>query len=57
MLQKDVVDPDRPQMAIRRMRFLCWISNAIDTHLEYVILNFTATMATRWRLSVMFYVY
>jgi hypothetical protein len=23
---------------IRRMRFACWITNATDTHLEYVIL-------------------
>jgi hypothetical protein len=55
-MRKDVIDPDRSQMAIRRMRFACWISNAIDTHLEYEILNFTATMVTRMRLSVTLYV-
>jgi hypothetical protein len=35
---KNIVEPDRPQMAIRRMRFACWITKATDTHSEYVIL-------------------
>jgi len=32
-----VVEPDRPQMAIRCMRIACWIFKAKDTHSEYVI--------------------
>ena len=35
---KNVVDPDRPQMAKRRIRFACWILKATDANSEYVIL-------------------
>jgi hypothetical protein len=35
-----MVQPDRPQMTIWRMRFACWITKATDTHSEYVILLF-----------------
>ena len=35
---KNVVDPDRPQLTILRMRFACWITKATETHSEYVIL-------------------
>jgi hypothetical protein len=38
IMWKNTVQPDRPQMTIRRMRFACWISKAIATHSEYVIL-------------------
>jgi len=34
-----MVEPDRPQMTISRMRFACWITKATDTHSEYVVLN------------------
>jgi hypothetical protein len=30
--------PDRPQMAIRRMRIACWITKATNAHSECVIL-------------------
>jgi len=40
--QKNIVEPDRPQMTILRMRIACEIPNAADTHSEYVILVFTA---------------
>jgi len=33
------VQPDRPQMTIRRTPFACWITKATDTHFEYVIPN------------------
>jgi hypothetical protein len=32
-----MVKPDRPQMAIWRMRFACWINKDVDTRSEYVI--------------------
>jgi hypothetical protein len=32
-----MVEPDRPQMTIGRMRFARWITKATDTHSEYVI--------------------
>jgi len=28
----NTVQQDRPQMKIRRMRFVCWIPNATNTH-------------------------
>jgi hypothetical protein len=43
---------------IRRMRFACWITKAIDTHLEYVI--FTAFSRRQWfreRASILPYTY
>ena len=33
---KDVIEPDRSQMAIRRMRIACWIPKATNTHSWYV---------------------
>jgi len=35
---KNMVEPDRPQTAIRHMHFACWITNVINTPLEYVII-------------------
>ena len=32
-----MVESDRPQMTIWRMRFACWITKATDTHSDYVI--------------------
>jgi hypothetical protein len=37
-LWKSMVQPDRPQMTIWRMRFVCWIIKATYLHSEYVIL-------------------
>jgi hypothetical protein len=36
--RKNIVETDRPQMAIRRMRIACWIPKATNTHSECVIL-------------------
>ena len=36
IMWKNIVDPDRTQMATRWMGFGCWISKATDTFLEYV---------------------
>jgi len=38
IMWKNIADPERPQMTIRRMRIACCISKATDTHSEYVIL-------------------
>jgi hypothetical protein len=35
---KNIVEPDRPQMTIWRMRISCWITKATNTHSEYVML-------------------
>jgi hypothetical protein len=32
-----IVEPDRPQMVILRMRFACWICKATDLPSEYEI--------------------
>jgi len=36
---KNIVERGRSQMTIWRMRIVCWIARAIDTHSEYVILT------------------
>jgi hypothetical protein len=53
-----MVGPDRPQMIVRRMRIACWVTNATDTHSEYVI--FIAFQRQQWlceRASVLRYIY
>ena len=35
---KDIVQLDRPQMTIWRMRIVWWITKATNTHSEYVVL-------------------
>ena len=39
IMWKNVVQPDRPQMTIWRMRIVCWIPKATDTCSQYVILS------------------
>ena len=34
---KNIVEPERPQMKIWRMRILCWIPNVTNTKAEYII--------------------
>jgi len=34
---KNTVEPGRPQMTTWRMRIVCWIHTAPNTHSEYVI--------------------
>jgi hypothetical protein len=36
---KNILEPDRPQMTIWRMRIARWIPKATNTHSEYVILS------------------
>jgi len=38
IMWKCVLDSDMPQIIIRRMRIACWITEATDTHTEYVLL-------------------
>jgi len=33
---ENIVEPNRPQMTIRRMRIVCWVSKVTNTHSEYV---------------------
>jgi hypothetical protein len=36
IMWKNIVQPDRRQMTIRRMRISCWIPKVTDTHSQYV---------------------
>jgi hypothetical protein len=38
IMWKNMVQPGRPQMTIWRMRIVCCVHKATDTHAEYVIL-------------------
>ena len=46
IMWKNMVEPERPQVTIRSMRFACWITKATDIHSEYVIL--TAFPLQQW---------
>jgi hypothetical protein len=37
-MRKNIVQPDRPQMEIRRMGILCWIPKSTNTKTKYVLL-------------------
>ena len=53
IMWKNVVDLDRPQMIIWRMRITFWITKATDTHYEYVILLFPLRQRLRERFPVL----
>jgi len=38
IMWKNIVETDRPQVTIWRMRIACWITKATNTRSEYVIL-------------------
>jgi len=38
IMWKNSAEPDRPQMAICRMRIACWVPKATNTYSRYVIL-------------------
>jgi hypothetical protein len=46
LMWKNIVEPDRPQMTVRRIRFACWIPKAANTHSEYAI--FIAFPQQQW---------
>jgi len=46
---KNIVEPNRPQVTISRMRITCWIPKATNAHSDYVILV-TFTLQ-RWFLE------
>ena len=56
MGKKYIVEPDRAQITIWRMRIACWISKATDTHSECVMLMefSTVTMDIPQNLNVTF---
>jgi hypothetical protein len=53
-----MVEPDRSQMTIRRLRIACWIPIATDTHSEDVIvIAFPLQQWLEERASVLRYTY
>ena len=46
IIWKNMVQPGRPQMTMRRMPLPCWITKATNTHSGYVIL--TAFPLQQW---------
>ena len=42
IMWKNVVERDRPQVTIRRMRIACWLPKATNTYTGYVILIVSA---------------
>ena len=56
---KNIVESDRPQMKIRRMRFACCVSQSTNSHSGCAIRTYcfsTTTMVTLTRLIVTLYV-
>jgi hypothetical protein len=37
IMRKNIVQPDRPEVTVRRMRIACWILKATNIHSEYAI--------------------
>ena len=55
---ENVVQPDRPEKTIRRMRIACCIPKATNTHLQYVIITvFPLQQRLHERPSVLRYTY
>jgi len=53
IMWKNMLEPDRAQMTIGRMRIAGWIPVATDSHSEYVIfIVFSLQMVAQTRLSV-----
>jgi len=58
VMQRNIVEPDRPQMTVWRMRTACSIPKATNTHSEHVIV--TAFPRQQWlheRASMLRYTY
>jgi len=58
VIWENIVEPDRLQMKIWRMRIAFWITKATNTVSEYLFVYYfsTATMIARTRLNVTLYV-
>jgi len=58
IMWKNIAQPDSPQMAIWRMRIVCWIPKATTTHSEYVtLIPFPLQQGLHKRTSVLHYTY
>ena len=53
IMWKNIVERGRPQMTIQRMRIACWVTEATNTHSEYVkIIAFPLQQWLHERLSI-----
>jgi len=51
-----MIEPDRPQMTIWRMRIACWTTKATHTHSEYkILIGFSRQHWLRERASILRY--
>jgi len=58
VMWKIILDPDRSQMTVRRMRIACWIGKVTDARKTSNNPSFSSgTMVTRKRLIFTFYVH
>ena len=57
IMWENIVELDRPQMAVWRMRNACWITKTTNTHSEYVNYFSTATMVAQMQLDIRLYVH
>jgi len=58
VMWKNIVEQDRPQMAMRRMRIACYVPKATDTHSECVtLIAFPLKQWLRERASMFRYTY
>ena len=53
IMWKNVVERGRPQMTIWRMRIVCWIPKATNTHSEYEIIAFPLQQWLHERASML----
>jgi hypothetical protein len=54
IMWKNMLQPDKPQVKIRRMRFASFITKATDTHSEYIIfIAFPLEQLLRERASIL----
>jgi hypothetical protein len=57
-VEKNIVDPGRPQITIWRMRIASWLPKATNIHSEYVILTACPLQQRlRQRASMLRYMY
>ena len=58
IIWKNIVQPDRPQVAIWRLRISCWIPKATNTHSQYVTYcSSTTKMVARTLVFITLYVH
>jgi hypothetical protein len=58
IIWKNIVELDRPQMKIWRMRYVCWVPKDTDTLSQYVIfVAFSLQQLLHERASVLSYTY